>query len=63
MNNNKKYYFNKYYKEYKCNYKYDKYTYNWDIIGERDKYRCPECYYLGTKELCNCEGETIYDLY
>ena len=22
MNNNNKYYFNKYYKEYKCNYKY-----------------------------------------
>lgn len=28
---------------------YDKYIDEWDIIGVKDKYRCPECEYLGEK--------------
>ena len=50
------YYIEKYYKEYKCNYQYEEVTYDWNIIGKRDKYKCPECYYLGKEELCCGEG-------
>ena len=57
MNNNNKYYFNKYNKEYKCNYKYKEFTYNWDTIGERDRYKCPECYMSTKRECYMCEGD------
>ena len=60
---NTRYYLEKYNKEYKCNYKYKEFTYNWDTIGERDRYKCPECYYVGDQDLCHCGGDTIYDLY
>ena len=46
------YYMKKYYKEYKCNYQYEEVTYDWDIIGKRDLYKCPECIYQGAKEKC-----------
>lgn len=50
------YYIEKYNKEYKCNYQYEEFTYCWDTIGKRDRYKCPECYYLGDKDLCCGEG-------
>ena len=50
------YHTKKYYKEYKCNYQYREFTYNWNIIGERDRYKCPNCYYTGKEDLCCGEG-------
>ena len=43
-------YIEKYYREYKCNYQYEEVTYDWNIIGKRDLYKCPECIYQGSKE-------------
>ena len=51
-----KYHVKKYYKEYKCNYQYEEFTYQWDTIGKRDRYKCPNCYYVGKKDLCCGEG-------
>ena len=50
------YHMEKYYKEYKCNYKIEEFTTSWDTIGKRDRYKCPECYYIGKEELCCGEG-------
>ena len=50
------YYIQKYGKEYRCNYQYQEFTTNWDVIGERDRYKCPECYYIGNEDLCCGEG-------
>ena len=47
-----RYHAKKYYKEYKCNYQYEEFTYDWNTIGKRDRYRCPECDYNGKKEIC-----------
>ena len=46
-----RYHTEKYHKEYKCNYQYEEFTYDWNTIGKRDRYRCPECDYTGKKEL------------
>ena len=51
-----RYHTEKYYKEYKCNYQYEEFTYDWNTIGKRDRYRCPECDYNGKKEIC-CREE------
>ena len=52
--NEEKYFIEKYYKEYTCLYQIDEYTSDWNIIGKRDRYKCPNCYYVGDKNLCDC---------
>ena len=52
--NEEKYFIEKYYKEYTCLYQIDEYTSDWNIIGKRDRYKCPNCYYVGDKILCDC---------
>lgn len=48
-----KYQLEKYHKEYKCNYKIDEFTSDWNTVGKTDRYTCPECAYLGVKcEAC-----------
>ena len=54
--NEERYFIEKYYKEYTCLYQIDEYTSDWNIIGKRDRYKCPECYYLGNEDLCCGEG-------
>lgn len=54
MTNEERYLVEKYDKEYKCNYQIDEYTESWGTIGKRDRYKCPECYYIGSKNLCSC---------
>ena len=56
MKSIERYHIEKYYKEYKCNYQYEEVTYDWNTIGKRDLYKCPECIYQGTKEKCCGEG-------
>ena len=54
--NEERYFIEKYYKEYTCLYQIDEYTGDWDTVGKRDRYKCPECYYLGNEDLCCGEG-------
>lgn len=51
MENNERdqYYIEKYNKEYQCNYKYEEFTKDWNVVGKTDRYKCPECEYTGFK--------------
>lgn len=49
-----RYYIEKYNKEYKCNYQYEEYTSDWNTVGKKDRYRCPECDYIGSGNMCSC---------
>lgn len=55
--NEERYFIEKYNKEYTCLYQIDEYTTDWNIVGKRDRYKCPECY-MSTKSKCYiCGGD------
>lgn len=55
--NEERYFIEKYNKEYTCLYQIDEYITDWNTVGKRDRYKCPECY-MSTKSKCYiCGGD------
>ena len=55
--NEERYFIEKYNKEYTCLYQIDEYTTDWNTVGKRDIYKCPECY-MSTRSKCYiCGGD------